>query len=251
VLNPNPDIALSPESSLDSLTANHPLPLPAELHQCPHSRGSVVNLDTGQVLPASCQRVSCLWCGARLAQLVAGALQLVQPSVMVTITWVGEDWPEAHTHVNRVHDYLARGDESVSWGWVVERDDNDRGQHHVHAWAHDPISRSTLESSCKRAGVGSVHVSSSTPGPRTAPIRYAFKFLRYVQGSGESQRGLIAHLAANGRRLFHNSRRFWRHGSRPLRGIKDAIANYREWVGASRAWRWVPDDGSTQGRRAS
>jgi hypothetical protein len=251
VQDPNGVHSNAPCSSLDSLTANHPLPEPAELHQCPHSRGFVVNLETGQVLPASCQRVSCPWCGPRLAQLVAGALQLVQPSVMVTITWAGEDWPEAHTHVNRVHDYLDRAGETVSWGWVVERDDNDLGQHHVHAWAHDPIPNSALESACKRAGVGSVHVSSSTPGPRTAPIRYAFKFLRYVQGSSESQQGLLAHLTANGRRLFHNSRRFWRHGHRRLAGIRKAIENYRDWLGRSQVWRWFPDDRSARERCTS
>jgi hypothetical protein len=171
--------------------------------------------------------------------MIAGALAVVRPATMVTITRPGREWPIVQDRIGRVSEYLRLEGEGVVWAWVVEHNPSGNGELHVHAWAHRGVHISTLEDACRRAGVGRCDVADSRPGQRSSPVSYAFKFVASPQGTIGAQAGLRKHLSANGDRLIHNSRGFWREGDRPLGGLRGAISNYARRMGTSGPWQFV------------
>ena len=163
--------------------------------------------------------MGCPVCGPVEAFKLASAIALGEPERLVTLTRVGDTWAERRARMKRLRHDLVQELGAVEWAWSVEPNPRGTG-HHVHAvqWG-DFLPQRRLSQMADRRGMGRVvdvraldrHAGSSLYLVKMAADAYGLK-----QATSATDRE--AFIDANGGRLLHTSRGFWRDGQERIRG---------------------------------
>jgi len=178
--------------------------------------------------------------------VTALAIGLVEPERFVRFSLVGDDWQTIRRRVRAVAFDLRH--EGFSWNccWHVERNPRGTG-HHVHAfqWG-DFVSQRKLQTVCMAQGMGYPDIRKW----EQVGTRGAMYGLKHAVGYGlkgaSRKEGLEQYLAANGGRLVHASRGFWREGrdGPHINGIRGARNVALERIYGKREtgdlWKLVP-----------
>jgi hypothetical protein len=174
-----------------------------------------VNAIRGLLAPIMCGANGCPVCGPWKARRLADAYHLVQPEVFFTINLVGDNWPairDGMTEFRRT--FRRRGVSDAEFAYSVEPYTSG-GQHHVHGYAWGQVHDHSLFSAAARSsGLADVRVERV----------YHHANLAYSVKAMADDRLRPRFLAANGGRIVHASRAFWRgpDGS-PVRGGFPAV----------------------------
>jgi hypothetical protein len=116
----------------------------------------------------------------------------------------------------------------VDWCWHVEPNPAGTG-HHVHAWQRGSfVPQARLSELADGCGMGRV-VDVRRWRPRRGPsVAYGLKLagIGYGLKLAESARELETYLSANGGRLVHNSRGYWRDSSGAACSLRDARSSW-------------------------
>ena len=184
----------------------------------------LLNLETGVLVPAACHRLSCPVCIVILALRLGAAIGMARPDQHVLLTQAGSDWPTTRRRVNLFRQNLRRLGVQSEDVFHVEPNPRATGTH-VHMWRWgDPLDSQHAADAASRAGMGSFTSVTTRNQPPGESLAYGLKSV-IDQGPAvgslppESQR----YLAANGNRLCHATRAFWRdeRGQR-LAGVREA-----------------------------
>jgi hypothetical protein len=218
----------------------------ADLDRCPRKVGwRMRNTDTGEVFPARCSANRCAYCLPLNARERGWAIAYAKPERAILLTQVGEDWQTVRMRMGRLRYDLTQKLGRVEWVWHVEPNPRGTG-HHVHAWQHgDFLDQAQLSKMARRRGLGEVvrinRVRSL--GGANATLAYGMKLagLDYgMKGATALGEQAATYLEANGKRLHHQSRTYWRHPSgEPIKGAKDAVKAARAARGRSDEGNWV------------
>jgi hypothetical protein len=206
---------------------------------CPSRAGLfMLNIDTGQRVPAGCDRLSCPVCVRRIAIRYGQAIGLARPERGLLLTQVGDDWPTIQSRVHHLRKTLRRrGLESHE---VFHVEPNPLGSgHHIHAWQWgDPLNDALLSDAAASAGMGTFAVVRPRRAPDGAPLAYGLKVV--IDGSPDGRtlpENTWQFLRLNGGRLGHATRSFWRdeHG-RQLSGVREAYRAVARLRGGQGDW---------------
>jgi hypothetical protein len=202
------------------------------IRRCPNKQGFVlVNDYTGVVVPARCGGNRCPFCVRVNAHLVGKAISLANPERAMLLTSAGPDWQTIRRRVNRLNEYLRREGHTKSLlAYHVEPNPSGSGDHHVHAWQHGeyiPIRRlSHLAEKANLGQVARINAMKQTVGAGSQ-VTYGLKGISgvaYGLKLVEAQAEADTYLTANGNRLVHAQRGFWRdEGGNRLTGIRPAM----------------------------
>lgn len=196
--------------------------------------------DCGLTVRSRCRRNRCAWCGPINARQAALAIASAGPERSYLLTLVGTDWQEVRKRVFRFR-YFVRQTAGKGWHdcWHVEPNPSGSGEHHVHglAWGGSFVRVEAFRSAAVRSGCGS-WVGLRRIRSESAASFYGVK-LAALAASAYSVKGaggdLETFLDANGGRVVHASRGFWRDGAgSSLPGIRAAVAAARGRVGVAR-----------------
>jgi hypothetical protein len=222
--------------------------------RCPRKVGwRMREVDTGEVFPARCGANSCVWCLPINARERGWAIAYAAPERAMLLTLVGDDWQTIRARMKRLRYDLVEELGRVEWVWHVEPNPAGTG-HHVHAWQHgDFLDQSKLSRMAARRGMGEVvrisrvraavgSGASMAYGMKLAGLDYGMK--EAIALGDQARR----YLDANGQRLHHQSRGYWRHpNGEPIKGAKPAVAAARAARRRGDAGHWVlerePEDG--------
>ncbi len=217
---------------------------------CPNRVGSGwLNVATGEVRPARCGALKCLWCGPINALITAGAIDLARPERLVTLTLVGDQWQTIRFRMKRLTYRVREEVGPVCWSWHVEPNPKGTG-HHVHALQHGsfiPVRR--LSALAQREGMGRVvDIRRVRAGDRAGWYGLKMAAAAYTLKLARQEESYRQYLAANGGRLVHTSRGFWRDtdGSR-IKGVRGARERALREAFGPPVGRWIP---VSRGRRA-
>jgi hypothetical protein len=200
----------------------------------------MLNTETGQIVPASCQANSCWWCGPKNARRVGGAITLAGPQRWGMLTQVGEDWQMVRARMNRLRYQLRGCGIELSWCWHVEPNPAGTG-HHVHYFQRGGfVPQSLLSELADREGMGRVATvqrwrpsqAATTYGVKLAGVRYGLKL-------AEESDTMNGYLSANGGRLVHASRGFWRNREGEQVGQREAMKSWVQRPEESENGEWV------------
>lgn len=191
--------------------------------------------------PASCRANTCGYCGPANARLVGGAIALAFPERFGTLTQVGGDWQTIRARMKRVRYDLEQAVGECSWCWHVEPNPRGTGNH-VHFWQRGAyLPQAVLSAVADRRGCGKVADirrwrptvrGGVTYGVKMAGVSYGLKM-------AEASASQLAYLQANGGRLVHASRNFYRDCvGRPC-GQRAGMAAWSAETGDSWGDRWV------------
>lgn len=229
-----------------------------DLDRCPRKRGwRMREVDTGETFPARCGANSCVWCLPINARERGWAIAYARPERAILLTQVGDEWQTVRARMKRLRHELVRELGEVEWVWHVEPNPAGTG-HHVHAWQHgDFLDQAALSRMAARRGMGEVvrinrvravtgsHASMAY-GMKLAGLDYGMKSTREL---GEQADG---YLRANGQRLHHHSRSYWRHpNGEPIAGVKPAVSAARAARRRGDAGHWVLEREPEQGDQPS
>jgi hypothetical protein len=155
------------------------------------------------------------------------------------LTQVGNDFPTVRARMKRAtYDLRGMGVE-LAWCWQVEPNPAGTG-HHVHYWQRGSfVPQHLLSKVAVRRGMGRVATvqrwrptqAATTYGVKLAGVRYGLKL-------AEESDTMSGYLAANGGRLVHASRGFWRNREGEHVGQREAMKSWgqrpeesgEEWV---------------------
>ncbi len=188
----------------------------------------MLNTGTGEVVPASCGANTCWWCGPVNARRVGGAITLAGPERWGMLTQVGDDWQTVRARFKRLTYDLRASGVQLAWCWHVEPNPAGTG-HHVHYFQRgDFVPQRLLSNLADRRGMGRVATvkrwrpteAATTYGVKLAGASYGLK----LAGKVETMDG---YLAANGGRMVHASRGFWRNREGEQVGQREAM---RSWA---------------------
>jgi hypothetical protein len=190
---------------------------------CPDVRGRMVCMACGTVVDLACRRARCGWCGRVLAMQLAGAMADALPERLVTLTQVGRTWPDRRRRMYQVASAVRGEVGPFEWAWAVEPNPKRTG-FHVHAVQHGAfVPVRALSRIADYYGAGRV-VDVRAMHHQEAGTAYLVKLAGEAYGMKSAMRGqLEEYLDANGGRLLHTSRGFWRDeggaigGARPRR----------------------------------
>ncbi len=169
----------------------------------------------------------------------------------MTFTLAGEGWQELRGRMFRLAYDLRQEIGALQWAWSVEPNPKGTG-HHVHAlqWGSFVANNdhvlgvrdSTLSRMAQRRGLGRV-VDVRLVAGREAAARYPLKMLAahaYTTKMASDPSTLERYLSANGARLVHVSRGFWRRpdGS-SIPSTRVAMREAREAVHGPSDGHWV------------
>ncbi|RKT79211.1 hypothetical protein DFJ68_2675 [Terracoccus luteus] len=212
---------------------------------CPVSGDFLMrHLRTGEVTRGRCLDSSCYACVWPVALRVGGAIGLARPDRLITLTHVGRTWATIQSRMTYFRRVLTRRDLPLEYAWHVEPDpDPASPEHHVHLWSHgaDP-SRGDIAAAAIAASMGPVCDVRSVEVPTDGRI----PTLAYGMKTCEPPHGLMSqlwpeaerYLAANGGRLVHPTRGFWRDLlGHPVNRMREAIRLARQAQGFG---NWVP-----------
>lgn len=185
----------------------------APRERCPRRLGWVlVSRSSGLVVPASCKANTCPHCGPLNARAVAGAVALASPERFGTLTMAGDTWQVVRGRLKRLQHRIRASVPESRWCWHVEPNPAGTGQH-VHFWQRGGfIPQQALTNLAKREGMGGVtDIRRWKLKPGTA-VGYGVKLTGVFYGlkTSEAEGGMSTYLAANGGRLVHASRGWWR-----------------------------------------
>lgn len=190
---------------------------------CPNTRGMIfVNTVTGQVVPARCGRNSCPYCVQGNARRRACAIALGKPERAILLTQVGDNWQLVRDRMRRLkYELQSSVGKNFEWVWHVEPNPKGTG-HHVHAWERGAfIPQPTLSAAADKSGMGEWARINKIKSVSEA-ASYGLKGLGYGMKGVAAVESQSAYLVANGRRLTHQSRRFFVDSDGQPCGVKDA-----------------------------
>lgn len=200
-----------------------------------------MNIDTGQCVPARCLANTCDHCGPANARLVGGAVTLANVTRFGTLTQVGEDWPTVRARMNRVAYDVRKLTGESSWCWHVEPNPRGTG-HHVHFWQRGRfVPQASLSRIAARRGCGPVaDIRAWRTAPATA-VKYGVKLagVKYGVKGAADHRTMQGYLQANGGRLVHASRGFWRDRDGEPCGQRAAMRSWGSAVDDGEPGTWV------------
>jgi hypothetical protein len=195
-----------------------------------------VNTATGEVRPARCRRLRCPYCIRVEAQGVSLAIALARPERAVRFSLVGDTWQERRSRLYRVRWFIR--DAGYRWEDCVHFEPNPRGTgHHAHLWQWgDYVPQHELQTLTKRAGMGIPYIQRIRSA--AAFSHYGLKGVRY--GLKGVDGGPEIYLQANGGRLVHASREFWRDASgRRISRVRGAVREARRLAYGEAEGRWL------------
>jgi hypothetical protein len=199
--------------------------------RCPKKLGWVlVNDATGVKIPARCKANSCPYCGPINAHLVAGAIGIAAPQRAIRYSLVGDSWQERRNKLKKLRFLLRQAGYKTHEAYHVEPNPNGTG-HHAHAWQYgDYLPQGKLQELSQQAGMGIPYIEAMKKAK--GPVDYGLKGIDYGLKGIDADNGLQTYLVANGGRLVHASRGFWRdQNGNPLAGVREAMANYARTKG--------------------
>jgi hypothetical protein len=203
------------------------------VHECRKTAFCVVEVHSGQIVPADCDTGCCRTCGVRRVKARAEAItwaQRQQPrSRLITLTNCPAEWQTRRCQVRDMRRRLQDSGYACEWIWTTEAGPK-HGAIHVHAIQHGSyISQRKLQKAW---------------GNRIVDVRAVGDAAKYISKSAalvagyigkeaqNGQDGLSLHLGINGGRLHHWSRGFFGGLS-----VRDAVKASR--VDKPDSW-WVP-----------
>ena len=144
---------------------------------------------------------------------VAGAIGLARPERLIGLSLVGEDWQTVRARVRRLrYDLRHQLGRRFEDCWHVEPNPAGTG-HHVHAWQRGGfVPQGVLSRLADARGMGRVcDIRAWRPeGPLAEGYGLKLAGVRYGLKLAESSDQMFTYLEANGGRLVHASRGFWR-----------------------------------------
>lgn len=180
------------------------------LDRCPRATHDVVALDSPDLrFPAACRTWYCPVCGPRKAREKAAVIAWAEPERFVTLTNAPAGWQSLRKKVRALRHSLAQDGYPSEWAWTVELGKK-TGMKHVHLLQHGEY---VPQRKLQREWGAIVHIMRVTEakGGAAYAMKEAMKLAGYVtKGTHED---LLNHLALNGGRGVHLSRRYL-HGER-------------------------------------
>jgi len=196
----------------------------------------MLNRLTGENFPARCKANFCPWCGPVNASLIGGAIALARPERAILITQVGNDWQTTrHRTRELAYRIRRRAKRNLNWCWHVEPNPEGTG-HHLHGWQWgDFIPQRILSDLAASVGMGRVAFINKIRSKPGQPVGYGMKMAGVAYGlkMAEAAETMDAYLEANGNRLVHASRGFWRDGEgKAYPGQREAMS---AWASRNRS----------------
>jgi hypothetical protein len=186
------------------------------------------NLDTGEVRPARCGRLSCSYCVVRNAWRRAAAIAYSRPEREIRLSLVADEgdpdpWPTVRYRINKTREYLKRfGLDPGQWVIHVESNPENTG-FHAHVWQHGPskLDKDALDQAAFRAGAGLTRVRKvrSQVGVAGYGLKGAGAMGYGLKGSEDDP---LEYLRLNGGRLTHQSRAFFRSEGNARLNVRSA-----------------------------
>ncbi|WP_436793489.1 hypothetical protein [Actinospongicola halichondriae] len=162
--------------------------------------------------PRTCNGNRCLTCSPRRAFWMGAAIDLAQPTHLVTLTDIGHDWDTVHTRMKTVITKLRRTGATFELAWHVERNPRRDGAH-VHWWHRGTIVATDWLSEISRSVGGGREVDITNVTRRSASgMGYGLKAVASTNHmsipAAIAEQATYRHLNG-GRRLVHPTRDFW------------------------------------------
>lgn len=216
-------------------------PEPERYTRCPRKAGFLVfNHATGEAHPARCKAVSCPFCGPIEAMLVGGAIALAGPQRQMELTQVGDSWQTVRTRVRKWTQRIREQGYDIEWCYHVEPNPKGTG-HHLHGFQRGSfIPQEVISRTADGCGMGRVAYVQKFEAP-SAGVRYGVKMagIQYGLKMAEQEASMSAYLRANGGRLVHASRGFWRVKDQPV-GLGEAKKAWaREHASSAAEGTWT------------
>jgi hypothetical protein len=169
-------------------------------------------LETGEVKPVPCRRLTCPPCLRKAAWRRSLAIKYSRPERFLTLTLAGDEWQTIRGRMKRLRHDLEQQLGHVEWVWNVERNPKGTG-HHVQAWQRgDFLLQADLSRMAQRRGFGKrAHITRWESGGES----YALKEAYAVKEAGTAEH----FLAMNGKRLTHQTRGYF---GQPVREAEKA-----------------------------
>ncbi|WP_139982968.1 hypothetical protein [Nocardioides litoris] len=183
--------------------------------ECPNTDHYRLNLDTGQLIKAYCKRLTCPSCIVPRAIGVGQAIALAEPSHMVTVTQLGNEWTTIHAGMRKFTARLRRLGTDAQFAYHVEPFANGLNSHAHLWWRGAAPDADTVSKATRAAGIGWHHMVSPAPDPtehyRVPSHEYGLKLVLDDRPEDPSELwpGAQTYLAMNGNRLVHTTRGFW------------------------------------------
>lgn len=198
------------------------------LTRCPRTPFDLVCREVPALrFPAGCDTWRCEWCGPRLARRRTGVLTWAEPERFVTLTQAPDEWQPLRQKVRKLALALRSAGYRVEWAWTVERGSK-TGMIHVHALQHgDFVPQREL------AKLWGRRVDVRRIGRPDGASLYSLKEARRVAGytTKGTAASLAEHLALNGGRAYHLSRRYLRGlRTRDVEAIMDGVDKRLTWI---------------------
>lgn len=220
---------------------------PAVEGRCPRKLGFLMlNLGTGETCPARCRANFCPWCGPLNASLIGGAIALARPDRAILLTDVGDEWQTARNRAKQFAYHVKRKlGVPFDWCWHMEPNPKDTG-HHMHAWQRgkDFLPQRALAEVARSVGMGPVAFVNRVKSKRGEALGYGMKLagVAYGMKMAEAEDTMGVYLEANGNRLVHASRGFWRdEDGKAFSGQREAMTAWarRSRTGSDDQGEWV------------
>lgn len=206
------------------------------LQRCPNRLGwRVRNRLTGEIRPARCGRLGCPFCIRVEAHGVALAIGLAEPERAVRLSLVGETWQERRSRIFRLRYRIREAGYRSEDCYHVEPNPRGTG-HHAHLWQWgDYIPQRKLQALAKRESIGIPYIERVRA---SGPMSYGLKAVTYGLKGVEDHE---LYLEANGKRLVHASRGFWREGADGphISRIRGAVRVARERAYGASEGVWI------------
>lgn len=202
-----------------------------------------VHLVSGEMRHARCRANFCPFCGPVNASLVGGALTLAGVERMGTLTQVGNTWQVVRPRMKRLAYDLRRAGRSLDWGWHVEPNPKGTG-HHVHFFQRgDFLPQQELSRLADKNGMGKVaDIRKWEAKGRAAGYGLKLAGIGYGLKQTQAEATMRTYLRANGGRLVHTTRAFWRDLDGQAVGQREAMVAWAKRAGPSEdddQWRLV------------
>lgn len=200
----------------------------------------MLNVVTGQIAPARCLANTCPHCGPFNARLIGGAITLAEPERWGTLTLVGNDWQLVRARMKKLTYRLRSAlGEPFEWCWHIEPNPKGTGQH-CHYWQRGQyIPQRLLSSACEEVGMGRVcDVQRWRPSQKAITYGVKLAGIAYGLKMAEAEESMREYLRANGDRLVHASRGFWRDQDGERVGQREAMAAWRSGNGEAAEGEW-------------
>lgn len=196
--------------------------------RCPRTPFDVVAVERPELrFPASCDTWACEWCGPRIAARRTAVLAWAQPERFVTLTLAPTEWQPLRQKVRRTCLAVRKAGYRVEWAWTVERGSK-TGMVHVHALQHGQFIPQ-LELQKLWGAIVDIRRVRAPKGAALYTMKEAQRVAGYATKGARSD--LPDHLALNGGRGYHMSRRYLRGKStREVERILSPVDDSLHWI---------------------